>query len=57
MKDFNTSEKVRIISIYYSNIIYLLLTQIHLLLLVGEAKVQSSLLYSMKAVALHFNNM
>jgi len=31
--------------------------KIHLLLLVGEAKVQSSLLYSMKAVALHFNNM
>jgi len=31
--------------------------KIHLLLLVGEAKVQSSLLFSMKAVALHFNNM
>lgn len=29
--------------------------KIHVLLLVGEAKVQSSLLYSMRAVAMHFN--
>eukprot|EP00092_Neocalanus_flemingeri_P025077 GFUD01027193.1.p1 GENE.GFUD01027193.1~~GFUD01027193.1.p1 ORF type:complete len:477 (-),score=107.48 GFUD01027193.1:237-1583(-) len=29
--------------------------KIHLLMLVGEAKLQSSLLYSMKAVSLHFN--
>jgi len=29
--------------------------KIHVLLLVGEAKVQSSLLYSMRAVSMHFN--
>lgn len=30
--------------------------KVHLLMLVGEAKVQSSLLYSMRAIQAHFNN-
>ena len=54
MKDFKTSEKVKTFFQKFNNNICFHL-QIHFLLLVSEAKLQSSLLYAMRAVSEYFN--
>ena len=58
MQDFKTSEKVKIVLMVISFLKKLnkhLFFQIHFLLLVSEAKLQSSLLYAMRAVSEHFS--